>query len=110
MLPGGNVIGMGGSSWVEVGGGPKVYVTGEAVIDSANTGVLASTFGSGSTLGELLLHELGHVTGLGHTPDGSQVMFAVLEPMAAAAYGAGDLAGLGRLGAAQGCLSVPSPN
>jgi hypothetical protein len=109
VLPGGNVIGEGGSSWVEVSSGPKVYVTGEVVIDSANTGMLSPTFGSGSTLGELLLHELGHVTGLGHTPDQAQVMYAVLEPLPAASYGAGDLAGLARLGASQGCLSAPGP-
>jgi hypothetical protein len=110
VLPGGNIIGEGGSSWVQVGGGPKVYVSGEAVIDSANTGVLAASFGAGSTLGELMLHELGHVTGLGHTTDSAQVMYPVLEPLPAAAYGAGDLAGLSQLGAARGCLSVPAPS
>jgi hypothetical protein len=110
VLPGGNVIGEGGSSWVEVGSGPKVYVSGEVVIDSANTGLLAPTFGSGSTLGELMLHELGHVTGLGHTPDRAQIMYPVLEPQPApASYGAGDLAGLARLGSSQGCLSAPNP-
>ncbi len=110
LLPGGNIIGEGGSSWVQVGSGPKVYVSGEAVIDADNTGMLAASFGSGSTLGELLMHELGHVTGLGHTSDRTQVMYPVLEPMPAAAYGAGDLVGLSRLGASQGCLSVPSPS
>jgi hypothetical protein len=110
VLPGGNIIGEGGSSWVEVGSGPKVYVTGEVVIDSANTGLLAPSFGSGSTLGELMLHELGHVAGLGHTTDEAQIMYPVLEPLPAAAYGAGDLTGLARLGSAQGCLTVPSPS
>jgi hypothetical protein len=109
VLPGGNIIGEGGSSWVEAGNGPKVYVSGMAVIDSANTGMLAPTFGPGSTLGELLLHELGHVVGLGHTTDAAQIMYPVLEPLPAASYGAGDRAGLARLGAGQGCLTEPSP-
>jgi hypothetical protein len=109
VLPGGNIIGEGGSSWVQVGAGPKVYVSGVAVIDSANTGMLPATFGPGSTLGELLLHELGHVVGLGHTPDVTQIMYPVLEPLPAASYGAGDRSGLARLGAGQGCLSTPAP-
>ena len=109
VLPGGNVIGEGGSMWVEVAGGPKIYVSGEVVIDADNTGMLAPTFGAGSTLGELLLHELGHVTGLGHTSDQAQIMYPVLDPMPSASYGAGDLAGLSRLGNSQGCLSTPAP-
>jgi hypothetical protein len=109
VLPGGNVIGEGGSTWVQAGSGPKIYVSGEVVIDSANTGTLAPSFGAGSTLGELLLHELGHVTGLGHTTDQAQIMYPVLLPIPAATYGAGDLAGLARLGAGNGCLSTPAP-
>jgi len=110
LLPGGNIIGEGGSSWVQAGSGPKVYVSGEVVIDPANTGMLAPTFGSGSTLGELLLHELGHVAGLGHTTDQTQIMYPVLEPLPEARYGAGDLAGLTHLGAAPGCVATPSPS
>jgi hypothetical protein len=87
-----------------------VYVTGEAVIDSANTGGYPANFGPGSTLGELLLHEIGHVVGLGHTTDATQIMFPTLLPEAAnATYGAGDLTGLSHLGSAAGCLTVPAP-
>jgi hypothetical protein len=109
VLPGGNVIGEGGSSWVQTAGGPKVFVSGEVVIDADNTGSFASSFGAGSTLGELLLHEVGHVTGLGHTTDRSQVMYPVLEPLPAAAYGSGDLAGLDRMGMSAGCVATPTP-
>jgi hypothetical protein len=53
----------------------------------------------------VLLHELGHVMGLGHVP-------AIGELMQAAGggvtdLGPGDLEGLRRLGSAQGCLRVP---
>ncbi|HEY2428612.1 MAG TPA: matrixin family metalloprotease [Acidimicrobiales bacterium] len=109
LLPGGDTIGEGGSSWVQAGSGPKVYVTGEAVLDSANTAGLPATFGSGATVGELLLHELGHVVGMGHTQDPNQVMYPVLLPLSSASYGAGDLGGLAHLGTQGGCLSTPAP-
>ena len=108
LLPGGNTIGEGGSSWVSVGG-PKIYVTGEVVVDADRTAGLPATFGSGATLGELLLHELGHVIGLGHTSDANQIMYPTLVPVPSATYGAGDLTGLARVGRSAGCLSTPAP-
>ncbi|MHB8463612.1 MAG: matrixin family metalloprotease [Acidimicrobiales bacterium] len=108
LLPGGNTIGEGGSWWV-MPEAKKIYVTGAVVIDPANTANLLASFGAGSSLGELLLHELGHVVGLGHTPDRSQVMFPTILPLAAAAYGVGDLAGLAQLGRSAGCLAEPAP-
>jgi predicted Zn-dependent protease len=59
-------------------------------------------------MGALLLHELGHVVGLGHTPDSAQIMYPDLRPMSSAQYQPGDLGGLARLGATQGCLTVPA--
>ncbi|HEY2430494.1 MAG TPA: matrixin family metalloprotease, partial [Acidimicrobiales bacterium] len=110
LLPsGGSVIGEGGSSWVQAPGQDEVYVTGEAVINADDTTTLAADYGAGSTLGELLLHELGHVVGLGHTADANQVMYPVEHPLGAAAYQAGDLAGLGRLGRGAGCVITPAP-
>ena len=109
LLPGGNTVGEGGSSWVSEGSGPKIYVTGEVVIDADRTAGLPATFGSGATLGELLLHELGHVIGLGHTNDQNQIMYPTLLPVPSAAYGAGDMSGLGRLGRSAGCLATPAP-
>ena len=109
LLPGGNVIGEGGSSWVQQGAGPEVFVTGQAVIDATNTTSFPVGFGQGPSLGQLLLHELGHVIGLGHTPDRTQIMYPSLLPLGSAAYGTGDLAGLTRLGATAGCIAVPQP-
>ena len=109
LLPGGNTIGEGGPSWVQVGAGPKVFVTGEVVIDQGRTANLAVTFGAGASLGQLLLHELGHVFGLGHTTDPTQVMYPVLLPSTSGIYGNGDLAGLDQLGSSAGCVTTPQP-
>jgi ribosomal protein L24E len=108
LLPGGSVIGEGQSTWVSTPDGRKVFVTGQAVIDSSSTTDLSVTLGGGSTLGELLLHELGHVMGLGHTTDASEIMFPVLVPHGSSAYGSGDRQGLSRLGMKAGCLVPPS--
>jgi hypothetical protein len=67
---------------------------------------LAGGFGNGQTRGALLLHELGHVVGLGHTTDTSQVMYPVLRSTSYGSYGAGDLAGLANVGATKGCVSA----
>jgi hypothetical protein len=84
--------------------GRPAYVTGEAVINaSANSPALFD--GPGVTTGKLLLHELGHVMGLGHVSDTKEVMYPY-PGLGPGTYGAGDLAGLARLGkTGGGCLS-----
>jgi hypothetical protein len=110
LLAVGDYLGEGGSWWVEPGNGVKVYITGAVAINADNTANLAASFGAGTTLGKLLLHELGHVMGLGHTQDASQVMYPTLLPaQSAVSYGAGDLTGLHALGSSAGCLTEPTP-
>ena len=116
LLPGGSALGEGLGTWLGQGTvnsplPPTVaYVTGEIAIDSQTTAHLTPGFGPGQTIGELLLHELGHLVGLGHTTDPTQIMYSLLLAVPVAAYGAGDLAGLRRLGAASGCLvNAPHP-
>ncbi len=76
-------------------------------ITQAKVQLLSSLTGGGGPAGEVpvLLHELGHAMGLGHYP-GPEVMNPVDQGMAT--YQAGDLAGLARVGASQGCAGFYS--
>jgi len=100
-----NLTGVGLASWVNIAGGQRAYVTGQIAINTVTTATMRPGFGAGITVGQLLLHELGHVMGLGHTTDPTQIMFPVQLPLPSASYGAGDLTGLAHLGAAAGCLA-----
>ena len=69
-------------------------------IATAPTGFGTTQAGSA----ELLLHELGHAVGLGHTSVAGQVMFPTLGSGQPPQYQNGDLNGLARVGATKGCL------
>jgi hypothetical protein len=49
------------------------------------------------------MHEIAHAAGLDHTMSRAQVMYPVMQP-GLARFGAGDLAGLAKVGARQGCI------
>ena len=65
----------------------------------------------GVTWGRVLLHELGHVAGLGHARNRAQLMHpeATAQISRAADYASGDRAGLRLLGRESGCLRTPPP-
>jgi hypothetical protein len=87
---------------------PKAAIgRGFVVLNAANNRSFSSGFGAGTTRGQLLLHELGHVVGLRHVSLSSQLMYPVLLPRSTSAYRSGDLAGLTRLGRSAGCIAVP---
>ena len=92
----------GSSPWTGVSG------RGFVVLNAAQNSKFRTGFGSGSTRGELLMHEIGHAMGLNHVSSTSQVMYPTILSRATAAYSAGDRVGLQRLGAANSCIATPS--
>lgn len=85
-------------------GDDRRYVSGAAVF---NAPLLATqiTHGEDAKARAVLLHELGHLVGLGHVPDAFQVMFDT-NSYPLARYHAGDLRGLALLGQGR-CFGSP---
>lgn len=108
MIPADDVAGVGGPmGWggttEEDGTDVVAWRRGTVVLNSAFNW-LPPGFGTGTTLGKLLMHEIGHVVGLGHASGQTQVMYPTLMREQPSAWGAGDLTGLRSLGAEQGCI------
>ncbi len=94
----------------------------DAVSDRAKNTPLPGGFGAapgfgaigaeGVTWGRVILHELAHVVGLGHTRDRDQLMYpdTAQQTSHTTDYRAGDKEGLRLLGREAGCVpSTPAP-
>jgi hypothetical protein len=97
----GDVVGLGGSAAVLNRNGRQVYISGYVVMRPDAR--LPSTFGQGETEGTVLLHELGHLVGLGHVADQNEVMHDGVTHFSGESFGPGDRRGLWEVGASQGC-------
>jgi len=80
---------------------------GFVLLNAAQNRYFKPGFGGGVTRGELLLHEIGHAMGLGHTGLRTQIMYPVMISRTTTRYGSYDLAGLARLGRKAGCVNIP---
>lgn len=80
---------------------------GGGFVDPITIGRIGS---DGVKWGRVMLHELGHITGLGHTSETDQLMYPdAAEHTGTTAFQAGDLAGLKYLGMEAGCTETPPP-
>jgi hypothetical protein len=92
----GDVIGDSGNDSFGGGGDPYVYVTGTVDLDAGDLSEMLDDTDGYAIVRAVVMHELGHVVGLGHVHDRHQVMYP--ESTNVTEYGAGDRAGLARLG------------
>lgn len=76
--------------------GDQAYVSGIVYLDGAKLQRISTTQGAAAAR-VIILHELGHLVGLQHVNDPSQVMFP-RSSGSVVAFGQGDLAGLAALG------------
>ncbi len=95
-------IGIGGPMWPPTGA--RQYVSGFVVLNDRDG--YPPGFGTPFVQGATILHELGHVVGLGHVKQQGELMEYAGGGMAT--FGPGDLQGLKLLGRPAGCLTTPT--
>ncbi|HET6809442.1 MAG TPA: matrixin family metalloprotease [Acidimicrobiales bacterium] len=100
-----NLLGMGGFTGVNTAG-TVVAVTGQVALNADLTLAPAATIPADWVPG--IQHELGHVVGLAHTSDPTQIMAPSFNAQSPNDYGTGDSEGLRLLGVSTPCLTAPA--
>ena len=80
--------------------GGEAYRSGQVVLDSTDLLPELDRRGGRARVRAVVMHEVGHLLGLDHVEDRTQLMYEYSLP-GVDAYGAGDLAGLAALGTAR---------
>ena len=92
----GNVAGLGGSTMVNATGSPFVLVAGKIELDAPDLAATLAAPSGAEHVQAVVMHELGHVLGLGHVDDPAQLMYG--GPNSVTELQDGDRAGLAVLG------------
>ncbi len=93
-----NLAGLGGSQPIVGEAGSRVFVTGTVQLNALAFDNLLTAPNGAAIAGGIVQHELGHVLGLGHVQDPTQLMFEHGQNDVTT-YADGDLTGLAKLGA-----------
>lgn len=96
---GGTVLGVGGPIVTERSDGQREIIGGGVALRSGAD--VPATFGPGETLGNVILHELGHAFGLDHVNSIKELLNPSLTPQTPDGFGPGDVQGL--QGITKGC-------
>ena len=92
-----DVTGEGGSTHTGLPNQPTAYVTGAVQLDAGKIATILKDPHGEQVVRAIVLHELGHLVGLGHVTDTKQLMYPQSQA-GVTGFGAGDLAGLAVLG------------
>ena len=94
----GPTAGLGGGIAQTAADGRMAYVSGQVALDRDDLARILTEPAGRDGARAVIQHELGHMLGLGHVDDATQIMFPESSPSSADDWGTGDLAGLHQLG------------